>query len=117
MGESSQVPLAGRGILHRLWRIRKRFAMSHMVQSETQRNHQIVAVRRIATHRRRMVRILFVDDRESDVELCLQELKRMDFAVSADWVQVPAEFAERLRTQSYDAIVCEYSMKGWTGME
>jgi diguanylate cyclase (GGDEF)-like protein/PAS domain S-box-containing protein len=88
-----------------------------MVQNDAQRNPQIVAVRRIATHRRRMVRILFVDDRESDVELCLQELKRMDFAVSADWVQVPAEFAERLRTQSYDAIVCEYSMKGWTGME
>jgi diguanylate cyclase (GGDEF)-like protein/PAS domain S-box-containing protein len=64
-----------------------------------------------------MVRILFVDDRESDVERCLQELKRMDFAVSADWVQVPAEFGERLRTQSYDAIVCDYSMPNWTGME
>jgi diguanylate cyclase (GGDEF)-like protein/PAS domain S-box-containing protein len=64
-----------------------------------------------------MVRILFVDDRESDVELCLQELKRMDFAVSADWVQAPAEFEERLRTQSYDAIVCDYSMPSWTGME
>ena len=64
-----------------------------------------------------MVRILFVDDKESDVELCLQELKRMDFAVSSDWVQVPAEFGERLRTQSYDVIVCDYSMPSWTGME
>ena len=75
------------------------------------------AARRIATHRRRIVRILFVDDKESDVERCLRELKRMDFAVSADWVQVPAEFLERLRTQSYDAIVCDYSLPGWTGME
>ena len=41
----------------------------------------------------------------------------MDFAVSADWVQVPAEFEERLRTQSYDVIVCDYSMPDWTGME
>ena len=64
----------------------------------------------IATHRRRIVRILFVDDKESDVELCLQELKRMDFAVSSDWVQIPAEFRKRLRTQSYDVIVCDYSM-------
>ena len=64
-----------------------------------------------------MVRILFVDDKESDVELCLHELKRMDFAVSSDWVQDPAEFRERLRTQSYDVIVCDYSMPGWTGME
>jgi diguanylate cyclase (GGDEF)-like protein/PAS domain S-box-containing protein len=71
----------------------------------------------MATHRRRVVRILFVDDREEDVELCLQELKRMDFAVSADWVQVPAEFANRLRTQSYDVIVCDSSMPSWTGME
>jgi diguanylate cyclase (GGDEF)-like protein/PAS domain S-box-containing protein len=54
---------------------------------------------------------------ESDVERCLQELKQMDFAVSADWVQAPAEFEERLRTQSYDVIVCDYSMPGWTGME
>ncbi len=64
-----------------------------------------------------MVRILFVDDRESDVELCLHELKRMDIAVSADWVKFPAEFGERLRTQSYDVIVCDYSLTGWTGME
>jgi diguanylate cyclase (GGDEF)-like protein/PAS domain S-box-containing protein len=64
-----------------------------------------------------MVRILFVDDRESDVELCLHELKRMDFAVSADWVQLAAAFEERLRTQSYDVIVCDSSMPNWTGME
>ena len=64
-----------------------------------------------------MVRILFVDDRESDVALCLHELKRMDFAISSDWVQVAGEFEERLRTQSYDVIVCDYSMPTWTGME
>jgi diguanylate cyclase (GGDEF)-like protein/PAS domain S-box-containing protein len=64
-----------------------------------------------------MVRILFVDDTESDVERCLQELKRMDFAVAADWVQGPEEFEERLRAQSYDVIVCDYAMPSWTGME
>ncbi len=91
--------------------------MAHLAQNEMNRKHQGLPVRRIATHRRRMVRILFVDDRKSDVELCLQELKRMDFAVSADWVQVPEEFTDRLRTQSYDVIVCDYSMPIWTGME
>jgi diguanylate cyclase (GGDEF)-like protein/PAS domain S-box-containing protein len=64
-----------------------------------------------------MVNILFVDDRESDVDLCLHELKRVDFAVSADWVRLSAEFEERLRTQSYDVIVCDSSMPNWTGME
>src|ERR1017187_4881188 len=91
--------------------------MPHPAQNETQQYRQNLAVRGIETLRRRIVRILFVDDRESDVERCLQELKRMDFAVSADWVQVPAEFAERLRTQSYDVIVCDYSMPSWTGIE
>src|SRR5579864_316183 len=91
--------------------------MTYLSQNETHLNHQSPAARRIATHRRRIVRILFVDDKESDVERCLHELKHMDFAVSADWVQTPAEFAERLRTQSYDAIVCDYSMPSWTGME
>src|ERR1039457_3799204 len=91
--------------------------MAHPAQHETHRYHQSLAAHRIATHRRRIVRIRFVDDRESDVELCLHELKQMDFAVSADWVQAREEFGERLRMQSYDVIVCDYSMLGWTGME
>ena len=41
----------------------------------------------------------------------------MDFAVSGDWVEVASEFEERLRTQSYDVIVCDYAMPSWTGME
>jgi diguanylate cyclase (GGDEF)-like protein/PAS domain S-box-containing protein len=91
--------------------------MAHFAQNEMHPNQRSPVARRIATHRRRIVRILFVDDKESDVECCLQELKRMDFAVSKDWVQVREEFAERLRTQSYDVVVCDSSMPSWTGME
>src|SRR5260370_22234831 len=91
--------------------------MSQPAQNETSRNQQSLTIRHIATHRRRMVNILFGDDRESDVDLWLHELKRMDFAVSADWVQLAAAFEERLRTQSYDVIVCDSSMPNWTGMD
>src|SRR5260370_3306033 len=91
--------------------------MAHPAKNETNWTPQNLPARRIATHRRRMVRILFVDDRESDVERSLQELKRMDFAVAADWVQGPEEFGERLRAQSYAVIVCDYSMPCWTGMQ
>jgi diguanylate cyclase (GGDEF)-like protein/PAS domain S-box-containing protein len=91
--------------------------MSNLAQNESLPNRHSLVARRIATHRRRVVRILFVDDKKSDVELCLQELKRMDFAVSMDWVQVLTEYAERLRTQCYDLVVCDYSMQNWTGME
>src|ERR1017187_4702826 len=91
--------------------------MPYLSQNQIVQQHQLHAIHRIPTHRRRKVRILFVDDKEADVELSLHELKRMDFAVSADWVQAQDEFKERLRTQSYDAIVCDYSMPTWTGME
>jgi diguanylate cyclase (GGDEF)-like protein/PAS domain S-box-containing protein len=91
--------------------------MANVTQNETPQNHQRFIARRVATHRQRIVRILFVDDKHSDVDLCLQELKRMDFAVSKDWVRGREEFVERLRTQSYDAIVCDYALPDWTGME
>jgi diguanylate cyclase (GGDEF)-like protein/PAS domain S-box-containing protein len=91
--------------------------MAHPAHNEPHQDNQSFVARRIATHRRRKVRILFVDDKESDVERSLHELKQMDFAVSADWVQAPSEFSERLHTQSYDVIVCDYSMPSWTGME
>ena len=66
-----------------------------------------------------MLRILFVDDKKSDVRTvpAWLNLNAWISAVSSDWVQVPAEFGERLRTESYDVIVCDYSMPGWTGME
>jgi len=91
--------------------------MPQPAQNEKPLNHQIVGARLLAIHRRRIVRILFVEDKESDVELCLHELKRMDFAVSSDRVQAAAEFQERLRTHSYDVIVCDSVVPNWTGME
>ena len=91
--------------------------MLYPANNEKLQNYQLPGARLIATHRRRIVRILFVDDKESDVDLCLHELKRMDFAVTSDWVQIPTEYRERLRTQSYDVIVCDNTMPEWTGME
>lgn len=41
----------------------------------------------------------------------------MDFAVSADWVQGAAMFSECLRTQSFDVIVSDLSVPGWTGLQ
>jgi diguanylate cyclase (GGDEF)-like protein/PAS domain S-box-containing protein len=91
--------------------------MTQLAQHQTHQFYQGLAARRIVTHLPRAVRILFVDDKESNVELCRQELTRMDFAVSADWVQDPAMFSERLRTQPYDVIVSDYSMRNWTGLQ
>jgi diguanylate cyclase (GGDEF)-like protein/PAS domain S-box-containing protein len=91
--------------------------MLYPAHNEKRQNQHLPGGRLIATHRGRTVHILFVDDKESDVGLCLHELERMDFEASSDWVQIPAQYEERLRTESYDVIVCDYLLPGWTGME
>jgi diguanylate cyclase (GGDEF)-like protein/PAS domain S-box-containing protein len=82
------------------------FTMSPLPQSEPGRYHRPSA-RSVAIHRRRIVRILFVSDNsnKADVELCLWELKKAQFAVSADVVHTPEEFAERLPAQPYDVVL------------
>jgi hypothetical protein len=45
------------------------------------------------------LRILFVHSSAADVELCVQELKRAHFTVSADVVRTPEQFAERLKSK------------------
>ncbi len=64
-----------------------------------------------------MIRVLIVDDDLADVELCLQELKRAQFAISADVVQTRVDFIERLRKESYDVVLAAASVDGWTGLQ
>jgi len=71
----------------------------------------------LPTHRRRMIRVLIVDDDLADVELCLQELKRAQFAISADVVQTRADFIEKLRKESYDVVLAATAVEGWTGLQ
>jgi diguanylate cyclase (GGDEF)-like protein/PAS domain S-box-containing protein len=73
--------------------------------------------RNLPTHRRRMIRVLFVDDNLAGVELCLQELKKAQFAISADVVKTPADFIERLHKESYDVVLAAASVNGWTGLQ
>jgi diguanylate cyclase (GGDEF)-like protein/PAS domain S-box-containing protein len=64
-----------------------------------------------------MIRVLFFDDDLPNVELCLQELKKAQFAISADVVKTPADFIERLRKESYDVVLAAASVGGWTGLQ
>ncbi len=59
------------------------------------------------------MRILFVHRSIAAVERCLYELKRMRFSVSSEVVVTPEQFAERLRSQSFDLIVAEYPSSNW----
>jgi diguanylate cyclase (GGDEF)-like protein/PAS domain S-box-containing protein len=84
---------------------------------ETPLNERGQGHQNLPTHRRRMIRVLFVDDDLAGVELCLQELKKAQFAISADVVKTPADFIERLHKESYDVVLAATSVNGWTGLQ
>jgi diguanylate cyclase (GGDEF)-like protein/PAS domain S-box-containing protein len=91
--------------------------MLQIAQEETHQGRRDIAQRCLATHRRRMIRALIADDDLADVELCLQELKRAQFAISADVVKTPADFIERLQKERYDVVLAATSMPEWTGLQ
>jgi diguanylate cyclase (GGDEF)-like protein/PAS domain S-box-containing protein len=91
-----------------------------MPQSQQNRKDPVrhaVPARSIATYRRRIVRLLIAHDHAAEVEAWLQELKKVQFAVSADVVQTPEAFAIRLRTQEYDVVLATGGMPHWTGLQ
>src|ERR1700676_4202227 len=91
--------------------------MLHIAQKEAQQDHRGLAQRNLPTHRRRMIRALIVDDDLADVELCLQELKRAQFAISADVVKTPADFIKRLQRERYDVVLADTAVAEWTGLQ
>jgi diguanylate cyclase (GGDEF)-like protein/PAS domain S-box-containing protein len=54
------------------------------------------------------LRVLFVHREAEVIENCLEELKKAQFLVSADFVLNLAQCAERLHSQTYDVVVAEY---------
>src|SRR5271156_3918036 len=65
--------------------------------------------------RRLPLRILFVHRDVADVELCVQELRRANFRVTADVVPKPEQFAARLKARLYDVVLAEYPSPNWQG--
>ena len=86
-------------------------------QNEMGQVRHALTASNIATYRRRIVRLLIAHDHEADVEPWLQELKKVQFAVSADVVQTPETFITRLRTQEYDVVLATGGMTNWTGSQ
>src|SRR5271154_412338 len=63
------------------------------------------------------LRILFADGDAADVELCLQEIRRVHTKVNADVVQTPKQFSEHLRSKYYDVVIAEYPAPNWQGQQ
>ena len=91
--------------------------MSTLAPRESGRQQRSFVAARLATYRRQILRILIADINAAEVEHSVQELKRAQFAVSADVVHSEKQFVERLRAQPYDIILADCSMPGWTGMQ
>jgi diguanylate cyclase (GGDEF)-like protein/PAS domain S-box-containing protein len=63
------------------------------------------------------LRLLFVLNSEEDFDLCARALEKAGLDFSADRASTPTEF-ERLAVEStYDAVVADYSLAGWSGVD
>ena len=65
--------------------------------------------------RRLPLRVLFFHSDATDVERCMQELRRAHFKVSADVVLTSERFAEHLKSKYYDVVLAEYPLPDWQG--
>lgn len=79
--------------------------------------HRGLGHRSLPTHRRRMIRVLIVDDDLAGVELCLQELKKAQFAISADVIKTREDFIEKLQKETYDVVLAATFVEGLTGLQ
>jgi diguanylate cyclase (GGDEF)-like protein/PAS domain S-box-containing protein len=85
--------------------------------SEPKTNEHNGASRRAAAYRWQSLRVLFVHRDADEVDSCVQELKRADFAVEADIVLTLGQCVEQLRKEQFDLIVAEYPSPNWSGTQ
>jgi diguanylate cyclase (GGDEF)-like protein/PAS domain S-box-containing protein len=89
--------------------------MSKLAQNDLQPDLESFQTEGTASHRRRPLHVLFVHRDADAVDSCLEELKKAQFTVSADFVLNLVQCKERLHSQSYDVVVAEYPSPSWKG--
>jgi diguanylate cyclase (GGDEF)-like protein/PAS domain S-box-containing protein len=89
--------------------------MARLAQSELRSGRSGFRVESAPAHRRRSLRVLFLHRDADVVDNCLEELKRAQFNVSADYVLTLAQCREQLLSQTYDVVVAEYPSSNWKG--
>ena len=62
------------------------------------------------------LRVLIVEDSPADAELVTLELRRASFLPAATRVDAPAALAQALDEQSWDVVISDYQLPGWSGL-
>jgi signal transduction histidine kinase/DNA-binding NarL/FixJ family response regulator len=62
------------------------------------------------------LRVLIVEDSPADAELVLLELRRAHFAAEATRVDTATALARALDQQSWDVVIADYQLPGWSGL-
>ena len=70
-----------------------------------------------ARARKHPLRLLFVDDCDNDLQLCLHELKKAQLEFRFDVVKTLEEFAGQLTAKTYDIVLADYKLDGWVGLD
>ncbi|GAC1630910.1 MAG: PAS domain-containing hybrid sensor histidine kinase/response regulator [Candidatus Acidiferrum sp.] len=64
-----------------------------------------------------VLRALILDDARDDAELLLVELKRKGYAIEATIVAEREAFETAVREGSFDIVLSDYRLPGWTGLD
>lgn len=63
-----------------------------------------------------LLRVLIVEDSPADAELVTLELRRASFLPAATRVDTPAALAQALDDHSWDVVISDYQLPGWSGL-
>jgi PAS domain S-box-containing protein len=63
------------------------------------------------------VRVLMLEHEPADVELALNALTGDGLQIEMDVVSTRTEFSQNLGSKSYDVVLADYRLPGWTGLE
>ncbi len=69
-----------------------------------------------ASHERAL-RVLLVEHEPTDVELCTAALRSAGYALQIDVVATPADYVHQLDARTYDVVLSDYNIPGWSGMD
>jgi diguanylate cyclase (GGDEF)-like protein/PAS domain S-box-containing protein len=84
------------------------FSMPNLTRKKARPDAANVPKGSTVSHRRRAIRILFVHRHAEVIESCLNELKKAQFVVSAEFVLNFAQCDELIYSESYDLVIAEY---------